>query len=70
MTKKNNVEFPEVFVFGLGILNESNTRLWNIQGLSFVLSGIFRGKVKKLKIPGGFQKSTSSTPLVWISSGI
>ena len=46
VTKKNNVEFPEVFVFGLGILNESNTRLWNIQGLSFVLSGIFRGKVK------------------------
>ena len=44
---KNNVEFPGVFVFGLGIFKGSNTILWNIQWLSFVLSGISRGKVKK-----------------------
>ena len=43
---KSNVEFPGVFVFGLGISKGSNTILWNIQGLSFVLSGISRGKVK------------------------
>ena len=42
-----------VFVFGLGISKGSNTILWNIQGLSFVLSGICRGKVKKWKIPEG-----------------
>ena len=33
------------------------------QGWSFVLSGISRGKIKKWKIPGFFQKSMSSTPL-------
>ena len=47
--KKKNVEFPRVFVFGLGISKGSNTILWNIQGLSFVLSRISRGKVKKMK---------------------
>ena len=30
-------------------LKGSNTILWNIQGLSFVLSGISRGKVKNEK---------------------
>ena len=55
---KWSVEFPGVFDFGLGISKGSNTILWNIQGLSFVLSGISRGKVKKMKNPkGGFQKS-------------
>ena len=47
--EKNNVEFPWVFVFGLGIFKGSNTILWNIQGLSFVLPGISRDKVKKMK---------------------
>ena len=45
--RKNNMEFPEVFVFGLGISKGSNTILGNIHGLSFVLSGISREKVKK-----------------------
>ena len=54
--RKNNVEFSGVFVFGLGISKGSNTILWNIQGLSFFLSGISRGKVKKWKILGGFKK--------------
>ena len=44
---KNEVEFPRVFVFGLGIYKGSNTILWNIQGLSFVLSGISWGKVRQ-----------------------
>ena len=43
----NKVEFPGVFVFSLGISKGSNTILWNIQELSFVLTGISRGKVKK-----------------------
>ena len=30
--------------------------MWNIQGLNFVLSEIFRGKIKKWKIAGGFSK--------------
>ena len=46
---KNEVEFPGVFVFGFGVSKGSNTILWNIQGLSLVLSGIFGGKVKKMK---------------------
>ena len=47
VTKKNNVEFPGVVVFGLGISKESNTILWIIQGLNFLLSGISRGIVKQ-----------------------
>ena len=47
VTQKKNVEFPRVFAFGLGISMGSNTILWNIQGMSFALSGISRGKVKK-----------------------
>ena len=34
------------------------------------MSGISRGKVKNPKIPGGFQKSISSTPPVCFFSGI
>ena len=64
------MEFPGVFVFGLGISKGSKTILWNIQGLSFVLSGICRGKVKKVKNARGGQKFISSAPLVWIFSGI
>ena len=47
------MEFPGVFVFDLGISKGSNTILYNIHGLSFVLSGISRGKAKKWQIPGG-----------------
>ena len=62
--RKNNVEFPAlgVFFFGLGISKESNTILWNIQGLSFVLSGISRGKERK-NSRGGFKKVYPQTPL-------
>ena len=61
------VEFPGVSVFGLGIPKKgSNINLWNIQGLSFVVSGFSRGsqpKVNKMKnSSGGIQKSISSTP--------
>ena len=38
----------------------ANTILWKIQGLSFVLSGIYRDKVKKWKVQGSFHKSISS----------
>ena len=61
--RKNNVEFPGVFVFGLGVSKGSNTILWNIQGLSFVLSGISRCKVKNEQFQGCLWKSISSTPL-------
>ena len=64
------MEFPEVcLVIGLGISKGSSTILWNIWSLSFFFSGISRGKVKKWKIPGVFQKSISSTP-AWFFSGI
>ena len=44
---KKNVEFQGIVVFGLGISKGSNTILSVIQGLSFLLSGISRGIVKK-----------------------
>ena len=53
--------FKESFL-GLKICKGCNAILWSFQGWSFVLSRISRGKVKNLKIPGGFQKSMSSTP--------
>ena len=57
VSKKQHVKFPgecvwnfQGFAFGLGISKGSNTILWNIaRRLSFVLSGISRGKVKKMK---------------------
>ena len=55
---KNEVEFQRVTKKN----KDSNTILWNFQGWSFVFSRISRGKIKKWKIPGGFQKSMSSTP--------
>ena len=51
----------------------SNTILWNIQGLSFFLSRVWRGKVKKWKIPrrdGGSKKYILNRGAVWIFSGI
>ena len=54
VTKKNNVEFPGVFVFGLEISKGSNTILLSIQGLRIVLSGICRGKVKNENFHGGW----------------
>ena len=60
--RKNTVKFLGGFIFGLGISKGSNTILWNIQGLSFVLSGITRGKVEKWKIPRGFSKKYILNP--------
>ena len=71
---KNYVEFPGVLVFGLGISKGYNAILHNFQGWSFDLSGIFRGKVNKWKIPGregGFEKVCLQAPLFvffWNSS--
>ena len=60
--RQNNVEFPGFFVFALGISKESCTILRNIPGLTFVLSGISRGKVKKWKIPGVLFKKVYPQP--------
>ena len=63
VTRKSNVEYRGVLLFGLGIFKGYNTILRNFQGWSFVLSGIFRGRVKKNeKSQGFFQKSMPSTP--------
>ena len=73
---KNKMEYPKCdqekimwkfqgSVFGIGISKGSNTILWNIQGLSLVLSGISRFKVKKWKTPG-FPKKYILNPIVWI----
>ena len=71
VTKKNNVEFPGIFVFGLGTSKISNRILWNIQGLSFVLSRISTGKAIKWEIPGVFSKKyILNLPLNGFFSGI
>ena len=64
------MKFPGVLALVHGISKGSDAILWNFQGLSFVLSGISRGKEKKRKIPGDSQKSMSSTRPVWFFSGI
>ena len=53
-SRNNNVVFPGLLIFGLAISKGSNTIMWNIQGLSFVLSGTFSVKVKKFQ--GIFKK--------------
>ena len=57
------LEFP-------ALCKGSNTFLWNIQGLSFVLPGISWGKVKNEKFQVGFQKKYILNPGIWIFSGI
>ena len=69
-TKKNNVEFPGVFVFGIGNSQGCNTVPRIIQGLSFVLSGIFGGKVKKWKVPREVSKKYIFNPLFGFFSRI
>ena len=53
---KNNVEFPVVLVLGLTFSKGWKNYLWSFSRWSLVLSGISRGEVKKLKIPGGVSK--------------
>ena len=62
------MKFPGVLAFVLGISKGSDAILWNFQGLSFVLSGISRGKVKKLKNSRGIQiQVCSQFPTVFFS---
>ena len=68
--RKNCMEFPGVFIFGLGISKGCNTILHNFQGWCFDLSGIPRGKVNKWKIVGSFQKTMSGTPMFGFFSGV
>ena len=53
---KNNVEFLVVLVLGLKFSKGWKNYLCSFSRWSLVLSGISRGEVKKLKIPGGFSK--------------
>ena len=57
--------FKELWWLGLAIPKESNAILWDFQGWSFVLSGISRGKVKKLKNSRGFSKKYVLNPLLF-----
>ena len=72
VTRKNNVQYRGVLLFGLGISKGYNTILWNFQGWSFVLSGIFRGRVKKKKKNPRlfFKKVCPRHPLFVFFSGI
>ena len=56
------MKFPGVLAFVLGISKGSDAILWNFQGLSFVLSGISRGKEKKKKNSRGFSKKYVLNP--------
>ena len=65
--------FHGSFFLALEFLRDLGNRIvWNIQALSFVLSGISRDHVKEYeKFCGSFHKSISSTPpAVWCFSGI
>ena len=69
--RKNNVKFPWVLVFELGVSKRWHTILQNCQGWKLVFSKISKGKVTNLKIPERvFQKSVTTTQLVWSFSGI
>ena len=63
VANKNNVEFPGVLVFGIGISSGSKTILWNIQGGTLFCLEFPDVKYSNEKFQGGFQKSMSSTPL-------
>ena len=69
-SRKAHVEFPWVLIFDFGVLKGCHTILQNFQGWKIVFSGISKGKVTNLKIPGGFQKSISSNHPVLIFFGI
>ena len=62
--------FQGSLFFGLGISKGSNTILWIIQGLTFLLSGISRGIVKKMKNSRVVFKKMYPNPPVWIFSRI
>ena len=64
---KNNVKLPWVLVFDFGISKGSHINLQNFQGWKLSFSGISRGKVINLKIPGGFQKTISLNPRLDVS---
>ena len=53
---KNNMKFPGALVLGLNISKGWKNYLWSFSGWSLVLSGISRVELKRLKIPGVFQK--------------
>ena len=53
---KNNMKFPGALVLGLNISIGWKNYLWSFSGWSLVLSGISRVELKRLKIPGVFQK--------------
>ena len=69
-SRKSQVEFPWVLVFELGLSKGCHTILQNFQGWKLVFSGISRGKVTNLKIPGVFSETYILSPLVMIASGI
>ena len=46
------MEFPWVLVFDLGIFKECQAILQNFQGSKLVFTGISKGKVTNLKLPG------------------
>ena len=53
--RKNNMEFPGVFVLGLGIFKEFSTILWIISRVWALFCLEFPGvKLKKWKISGGY----------------
>ena len=52
-SRKNNVEFPQVLVFDLGISKGCLTILQNFQAWKLVFCRISKGKVTNLIIPGG-----------------
>ena len=54
----------------LGVSKECHGILQNFQGCKLVFSGIFKGKVKSLKIPAGFFRKVYPQLPTWNFSGI
>ena len=52
-SRKTYAEFPWILVFDLSIFSGCHTILQNFQLGKLVFSGISKGKVTDLKIPGG-----------------
>ena len=63
-SRKTHAEFPWVLACGLRISNGCHTILHNFHWWKPVFSGISKGQVTNLEVPGFFfQKSISLTPL-------
>ena len=68
-SRKTHVKFPWVLAFDLGVSRRCHTILQNLQGWKLVFSGISKGKVTDLKVPGGISEKYIPYPPCFDFSG-